>query len=74
MNNAIHDVRVLILAAVLALLAFSDQAQAAPPCNHPGYSTPQKCAANSLCKWCVVNSHGFCWWKSRECGKKNLNN
>jgi len=65
-NNVIRDVGVFAITAALAFFAFSVQAQALPPCNHPGYSTQTKCEKNTSCKWCG----GYCWWNARQCGKR----
>ena len=71
MTNLNRELTVFAIAAALGVFAFSGQAQAAPPCNHSGYTTQQKCASNALCTWCRPGrSYWYqCWWKARPCGK-----
>jgi hypothetical protein len=64
LNNLIRDVAVFTIATALAVLAFSVQARALPPCNHPSYTTKSKCEnTNPLCDWHC----GHCWWKDSQC-------
>ncbi|HXO84664.1 MAG TPA: hypothetical protein VN803_03980 [Gemmatimonadales bacterium] len=69
MRKLICTAHVVAATAALAIVAFSEPAQAVPPCTHKNYQTPAKCnaPATSHCKWCPAQ--GYCWWKNRDCEK-----